>query len=72
MPFTIQIEEEDDGCFLAEVVELPGTLVYGRTRQEAIVLVQAIALGVLADRASATAHAPDPARPDPGTQALTP
>ena len=47
---TIEIEQEDDGRFIAEVPELPGTMVYGQTRAEATTRVQALALRVLADR----------------------
>jgi predicted RNase H-like HicB family nuclease len=50
MNFTIETEQETEGRWLAEVTELPGVLVYGVTRPEAIVRVQALALRVLADR----------------------
>jgi predicted RNase H-like HicB family nuclease len=50
MPLAIEVEQEDDGRWLAEVPELPGVLVYGQTRTEAIDRVQALALRVLADR----------------------
>lgn len=50
MNFTIEIELEDDGRWIAEVMELPGVLVYGQTREEAIAKVQALALHVVADR----------------------
>lgn len=50
MPLTIEVEQEDDGRWLAEVPQLPGALACGQTRQEAIDRVQALALRVLADR----------------------
>jgi len=50
MRFTIEVEQEDDGRWLAEISELAGALVYGQTRAEAIARVQALALRVLADR----------------------
>jgi len=50
VPLTIEIELEDDGRWLAEIPELPGVLVYGQTRQEAIERVQSLSLRVLADR----------------------
>ncbi len=50
MTFTIEYEQESDGRWLAEVLELPGVLVYGHTSPEAIGKVQALALRVLADR----------------------
>jgi predicted RNase H-like HicB family nuclease len=50
MPLTIEVEQEDDGRWLAEVPELPGVMTYGQTRQEAIDKAQALSLRVLADR----------------------
>ena len=46
----IELELEEDGRWLAEVVDLPGVLIYGKTRGEAISKVKALALRVLADR----------------------
>jgi len=48
MTFTIEIEREDDGRWIAEVVDLPGVLAYGQTPEEAMAKVQAIALRVVA------------------------
>jgi len=48
MTFTIEIEREDDGRWIAEVVDLPGVLAYGQTPEEATAKVQAIALRVIA------------------------
>ncbi len=50
MKLTIEVEQEEDGRWLSEVPELPGVMAYGRTREEAIMRVQALALRVLADR----------------------
>lgn len=50
MNFSIEYEEEEDGRWLAEVLELPGVLVYGKTCQEAIAKAEALALRVMADR----------------------
>jgi predicted RNase H-like HicB family nuclease len=46
----IEIDREDDGRWIAEVPDLPGVMVYGSTREEAISRVKALALRVLADR----------------------
>jgi predicted RNase H-like HicB family nuclease len=46
----IEIEREDDGRWIAEVPDLPGVMVYGKTRREAIAKVEALALRILADR----------------------
>jgi predicted RNase H-like HicB family nuclease len=48
--FRIELEQETDGRWIAEVVELPGVLAYGSTQDEAIAHVQALALRVVADR----------------------
>jgi predicted RNase H-like HicB family nuclease len=50
MNFTLECEQEDDGRWLAEVVELPGALAYGVTQDEAMVKAEALALRVLAER----------------------
>jgi predicted RNase H-like HicB family nuclease len=44
------VEYEQDGRWLAEVLELPGVLVHGKTSQEAIAKAEALALRVMADR----------------------
>lgn len=46
----IEVEREDDGRWLAEVLDLAGVLAYGTTRQEAVERAQALSLRVLADR----------------------
>jgi predicted RNase H-like HicB family nuclease len=48
--FTIDIEREDDGRWLAEVPALPGVMTYGQDRDEAVARVQALALRVIAER----------------------
>ncbi len=50
MQLSIEVEQEEDGRWLSEVVELPGTLAYGQTRAQAIIGTQVLALRVLADR----------------------
>jgi len=50
MNFTIELEQEVGGRWVAEVPELRGALVYGQTRQEAIARGQALALRVLAEQ----------------------
>jgi len=59
MTFTIESEQETDGRWLAEVLEIPGVLAYGQTAQEAIAKVEALALRVLADRLEHGESAPD-------------
>jgi predicted RNase H-like HicB family nuclease len=48
--FSIEAEQEDDGRWIAEIPTLPGAMVYGASREEAVSRVQALALRVLADR----------------------
>ena len=47
---TIEIEQESDGRWLAEIPALPGALAYGVSREEAAGRVKALALRVLADQ----------------------
>jgi len=48
--FSIEIEREDDGRWLAEVPALAGVMCYGSDRDEAVAHVQALALRVIAER----------------------
>ena len=50
LTLTIETEQEVDGRWIAEVMEIPGAIVYGLTTEEAIANVQALALRILADR----------------------
>ena len=50
MTFRLEIEKEEDGRWIAEVMGLPGVLAYGQTAEEAKAKVQALALRVIADR----------------------
>ena len=50
MNLKIEIDREEDGRWIAEVPDLPGVLVYGQTRAEAVAKVEALALRVIADR----------------------
>jgi predicted RNase H-like HicB family nuclease len=48
--FTVEIEQEADGRWIAEVPQIPGAMSYGRTREEAVARVEALGLRVLAER----------------------
>lgn len=50
MTFIIELEHEQDGRWLAEVPALEGVMCYGVDRDEAVALVQALALRVIAER----------------------
>jgi len=47
--FSIDLEEEADGRWIAEIPDLPGVMVYGATPDEARAKVQALALRVVAE-----------------------
>ena len=57
--FRVEIEREDDGRWLAEVIELPGVLAYGDTEDTALSRVQALALRVIAERLEHGEAGPD-------------
>ena len=48
--YKVETEQEADGRWIAEVPELPGVLVYGASRDEAVRKAQALSLRVLAER----------------------
>ncbi len=50
MNLHIELEQEDDGRWIAEIDELDGVLVYGDTKEDAIRNVKTLALRVIADR----------------------
>jgi predicted RNase H-like HicB family nuclease len=45
----IALGQEDDGRWWADIESMPGVMVYGPTREAAIVAVRALALRVAAD-----------------------
>jgi predicted RNase H-like HicB family nuclease len=59
MTFKIELEQEEDGRWIAEVVELPGVMAYGPTQEDAKARVQALALRVVADRLEHGEAGPD-------------
>lgn len=59
MNFRVELEQEDDGRWIAEVVNLAGVLAYGNTPEEAKAKVQALALRVVADRLEHGEAGPD-------------
>jgi predicted RNase H-like HicB family nuclease len=48
--YTLDCEQEEDGRWIAEVVELPGVMTYGASRDEAILKAETLALRVIAER----------------------
>ena len=41
--FRIEVEKETDGRWIADVQELPGVLVYGKTKKDAVAKAEALA-----------------------------
>ena len=60
MRFTIETEQEEDGRWIAEVLELPGVMKYGGRRAEATAQAEALALRVLAERIEAGEQPAEP------------
>jgi len=52
MNLTIDLDREEDGRWIAEVLELPGVMCYGHTRDEAVGNAERLAIDVIADRIS--------------------
>ena len=48
--FQLEVDREEDGRWIAEVMELPGVVAYGESRDEAIERAKALSLRVMADR----------------------
>lgn len=55
----VDVEQEEDGRWIAEVEAVPGALAYGVTRAEAVARVEALVLRVLADRLENGEPAPE-------------
>lgn len=49
MTLIVEFDREEDGRFLADIPALPGVMAYGKTREEALEKVKALALHVVAD-----------------------
>jgi len=60
MNFQVETEQETDGRWIAEIIDLPGAMKYGKTREEAIAQVEALALRVMADRIEHGEHPVEP------------
>ncbi|MEB3167985.1 MAG: type II toxin-antitoxin system HicB family antitoxin [Synechococcaceae cyanobacterium] len=50
MNFTLECEQEVDGCWIAELPELPGVLAFGSSSADAMSKAEVLALRVMADR----------------------
>ena len=50
MNYTLECEQEEDGRWIAEVIELPGVMSYGASQDEAMRRAEVLALRVIAER----------------------
>ena len=50
LTFEVEIEQESDGRWLAEVTDLPGVMTYGATQDEALKNAYVLTFRVIADR----------------------
>jgi predicted RNase H-like HicB family nuclease len=57
----IEVEQEADGRWIAEIPSLPGVMAYGVSRDEAVGRVKALALRVMAGQLEETGNAATPA-----------
>ena len=48
--YQIELEQETDGRWIAEIKALSGAMVYGNTCEQAIMNIEALALRILADQ----------------------
>jgi predicted RNase H-like HicB family nuclease len=54
--YRVEMEQEEDGRWLAEITDLPGVMAYGRSEQEALRRTLALALRVVAERVENDEH----------------
>ncbi len=59
MQLAIELDREDDGRWIAEIPAPSGVLAYGKSRDQAVAMVQALALRVLAERLEHGEAAPE-------------
>jgi predicted RNase H-like HicB family nuclease len=55
----VEVEQETDGRWIAEITTIPGAMVYGNTKSEAVAKVEALVLRILADRLDHGEEAPE-------------
>ena len=49
MEYKIEVEMEEDGRWIAEVMDIPGVMVYGRTKAHAIMKAKLLTPRVIAE-----------------------
>ncbi len=58
----VEVEQEQDVRWIAEIVSIPGAMAYGATKAKAVAKVEALVLRILADRVEHGEEAPELAR----------
>ena len=58
----VEVEQEQDGRWIAEIASIPGAMAYGATKAEAVAKVEALVLRILADKVEHGEEAPELAR----------
>ena len=48
--FSLEIDIEADGRYIAEIPEIPGAMAYGISKEEAVAKAEALAFRILASR----------------------
>jgi len=46
----VELDREEDGRWIADLIDIPGVLVYGSTEEEALAKVKIMALQIVTDR----------------------
>lgn len=54
----VEVEQEQDGRWIAEVPALPGAMAYGASKADAVAKVQVLVLRILADKLEHGEEAP--------------
>jgi len=62
----VESEEEEDGRWIAEVASVPGAMVYGATKPEAVAKVDELVIRILADKVEHGEELPQIAEAFPG------
>jgi predicted RNase H-like HicB family nuclease len=57
--FFIEVEQESDGRWIAEITDMPGVMAYGATEEESRANVYALALRVIADNVQDSKELPE-------------
>jgi len=59
MRYVVEVERDEEGRWLAEVLDMPGAVAFGETRDEALRAAEALVLRTIADRVEHREVRPD-------------